>query len=76
MRIGQSNSVEDVRYKVQHAAMDLARLTPTGGTIRLPAEWWPVFYDKYCARLPSWVKRHEAPRGQTFMGRKIYWVPR
>lgn len=71
-----SSTTDDVRYKVERAAIDIAHREPVGGTIRLPVEWWPVFYDKYRAQFPRWVQRKEPPRGQTFRGRKIYWVPK
>ncbi len=70
--------VQRVRYVIERAVWDeVTRLSP-GETIRLPAEWWPVFYDKQKAtgKLPSWVKRDAPPDGQIFNGHPILWVPR
>lgn len=69
---------ERVRYMVERAAWDaVSRLEP-GEPLRLPVEWWPVFYDKQrtSGKLPEWVVRNLPPEGQVFSGHPIVWVPR
>ncbi|MDZ4860401.1 MAG: hypothetical protein SGI88_15605 [Candidatus Hydrogenedentes bacterium] len=70
--------IDRVRYVVERAAWDAATRLGPGETIRLPAEWWPVFYDKQKAngKLPAWVQRDAPPAGQHFNGHPILWVPR
>ncbi|MCC6156194.1 MAG: hypothetical protein IT367_20680, partial [Candidatus Hydrogenedentes bacterium] len=37
---------ERVRYMVERAAWDAVTRLQPGEPLRLPIEWWPVFYDK------------------------------
>lgn len=69
---------ERVRYMVERAAWDAVTRLKPGETLRLPAEWWPVFYDKQKAAgtLPTWVVRDAPPPGQQFHGHPILWVPK
>ena len=69
---------ERVRYMVERAAWDAVTRLEPGEPLRLPIEWWPVFYDKQKAtgKLPQWVVRNAPPEGQQFAGHRIVWVPR
>ena len=69
---------ERVRYMVERAAWDAVTRLQPGEALRLPIEWWPVFYDKQksTGKLPNWVVRNSPPAGQEFAGHPIVWVPR
>ncbi len=70
-------STDRVRYMIERAAWDAVTRLQPGEHLRLPAEWWPVFYDKQKAigKLPDWVVRNAPPDGQQFAGHPILWVP-